>query len=158
MSPLGHVRPTWALAPPPAGVACTSTDANGTVQLLANPPKGCRWLSFSYYSSADGPGDDHTFSHCCFRLDHITFHAWDPQTSQMKAVDVAAYNYDWWGKLHAAWDPRIGQSTDCGGTCGQGQTTYTYDTQSTDPGHISTITPAGRTPGHDLQQRAQRSE
>jgi RHS repeat-associated protein len=147
ISPLGHVRPTWALAPSPAGVTCTSTDSQGNVQLLPSPPRGCRWLTFSYYPTADGPGDANTFGPCCFRLDHITFHAWDPQSNQMQAVNVAAYDYDSHGELHAAWDPRIGYqgNTDCNGPCPDLKTSYAYDTPVGNSwGHITQITPPGQ--------------
>jgi RHS repeat-associated protein len=130
-----NLQPTFALAPTPAGISCTTTAGSGDLQLISPLPKGCRALIFHYLTS--GPAKS--------SVDYIGFEAWDPSAAggsgQMIETPVAKYDYDANGRLQAEWDPRISQSSSCSGTCGDLKTTYTYDSA----GHLLTITPPGQT-------------
>lgn len=104
-------RPTQLLAPAPAGVSCTTL------------VKGCRALQVTYASTTTATGTSQAgWGDFTGRVKKISFTAWDPATSVMKTVDVAAYEYDSNGRLTAQWDPRL----DNGAT--HLWTTYTYNT------------------------------
>lgn len=86
----------------PAGVSCTTTP---------DTTPGCRSLTLTYGSVAVGTGS-------VSRLQAVAFHTYDPATSVMIAVPVAAFDYDSSGRLASSYDPRISPNL---------KTTYTYD-------------------------------
>jgi YD repeat-containing protein len=111
--------PARIIAPAPAGVDCST-------ELKADTTAGCRSLTFDYTTlTANGTSVQ--------RLAAVNLVAYDPKSGTMRAVKVAAYDYDGTGRLTAAYDPRITPNL---------KTAYTYDAA----GRLSTVTPPGLSP------------
>ncbi|MEO7259981.1 MAG: hypothetical protein ABI047_01740 [Jatrophihabitantaceae bacterium] len=109
-------RVTRILGPVPAGVNCVSPDST----------PGCRSLTLAYGPAPVGAG---TVS----RLQSVVFHTFDPATSTMAAIPVAAYDYDSTGRLADSYDPRISPNL---------TTTYAYDGN----GRLASLSPPGLAP------------
>ncbi len=119
----GMLQPTQVLAPVPGGVSCG-------VKLA----RGCRALAFVYSSKTTASGEGESeWGEYENHLKEVTFTAYDPATSTMETVAVAAYLYDKAGRLRAEWDPRISPAL---------KTIYGYDAA----GHVTALTPAGQQP------------
>jgi RHS repeat-associated protein len=123
-------EPTEALAPVPSGVSCSPT-----------LNKGCRALTFDYATSTTATGEGRTeWGDYNGRLRRVNLTAWDPAESAMKTYAIAQYAWDKKGRLRAEWNPRIEQSTDCGGTCPALKSNYGYDLEE----HLTALTPPGQ--------------
>jgi RHS repeat-associated protein len=123
----GVAQPTQEIAPPPAGVSCTSSPLT---------TRGCQSLTFTYGSSTTATGTAETnWGDYVNQLKTVNFTAWDPDlgTPAMRTVAVASYLYDNTGHLRAAWDPRVPTSL---------KFRYTYNSN----GQIATVTPPGLQP------------
>ena|GEM_PF-1215815 len=129
-------RVTRILAPVPSGVTCGA----GTSGLVA----GCQALSLTYAAATTATGTStSTWGDYQGLVSGISYTAYDPASSAMKTVQVAAYSYDNTGHLRASWDPRISPAL---------KSTYDYDSA----GRLIHITPPGRaqwTVGYDDQGR-----
>jgi RHS repeat-associated protein len=112
-------RVTQILAPVPDGVDCSTAPTTTA---------GCRTLQFSYADTTTASGE--TLGDYSGQLAGVSFTSYDPATSAMTTVQVAAYAYDADGRLRQAWDPRISPHL---------VTAYTYDTN----GRLATLTPPG---------------
>lgn len=92
------VRPRRVLGPVPAGVTCPA-------EYVSPLARGCRALDLDYAAAGTpapagaGAGDG--------RVRQIRYTAWDPVTSAIRSVPVAAYKYDATGRLHEVRDPRL---------------------------------------------------
>jgi RHS repeat-associated protein len=84
----GEMRLAKMIAPAPAGVTCTDTEATKTA--------GCRTLTFQYFSCSCGGWS---------RLESITYYNSSGNEAQKQVV--AKYEYDANYRLIAEWDPRI---------------------------------------------------
>jgi RHS repeat-associated protein len=117
----GGNRVTRILAPTPAGLPVTCTDAN------ADTTPGCRSLKLDYGTPPRTPAGTS-------RLLDVTLSI--PQTTgQTNLKTVAQYSYDTTGRLTEAWDPRISPAL---------KTTYGYVASGTNgAGRLGTVTPPG---------------
>ncbi len=117
----GGGRVTQILAPVPAGVSCGSPLTTA----------GCRTLTLTYATTTTATGTAPAqWGSYTGRLSTVGFTAYDPATSAMATIQVAAYAYDSTGMLRAAWDPRITPEL---------KTTYSYDAAN----RLTSLTPPG---------------
>jgi RHS repeat-associated protein len=128
-------RVTQILAPSAAGAVCAAP-------LTA----GCRALQFAYAPSTTAtsavPGDVQ------YQLQSVTYVSYNPATSAMVSVPVAAYSYDPTGHLLKEWDPRLSPNYLV--------TTYAYNGDPSPGPRLSSITPPGlaaTTFGYDSTHR-----
>ncbi|HEX8002584.1 MAG TPA: RHS repeat-associated core domain-containing protein [Mycobacteriales bacterium] len=112
-------RVTRMVTPQPAGVSCASYSS-----------RGCRSVAFTYAANNVTPPSSGTFGDYPNRLRKVSATMWDPTTSAMTTVDIAAYDYDSAGRLHASWDPRLSSPL---------KTVYGYDSG----GRVTSVTPPG---------------
>jgi RHS repeat-associated protein len=115
-------RVTLAMAPAPHGALSCLAD-NGTLANNGQVPAGCRALRFVYTPLTASPPAAGQFGAYPTRLAEIRFHSAETGAD---GIQVARYNYDSNGRLHAEWDPRVGTTSSCGGACAALVTTYTY--------------------------------
>ena len=114
--------------PVAAGESCSGTRS-----------AGCRVLTLKYDTKeTTAKGENPTeWGEYLGRLASVTFTA-----GTGTPITVADYAYDKQGRLRAEWDPRVLESSDCGGACSALKTTYGYDAE----GHLTSLTPAGEQP------------
>lgn len=115
----GELLLSTIVAPSPAGITCTETNASTTV--------GCRSLTF-FYEVLPVANKGKYFAS---RLMSITYHGPTSAVGPQGAWEVSRYAYDE-GTLIAQWDPRISPAL---------KETYTYEFS-----RIRTITPPGQLP------------
>ncbi len=119
----GVTRPKRAIAAPPTGVGCASSELKD----------GCRALEFTYATATtatgEGPSEWKAYKG---RLEKISFRAYNPATKAMESKPVAEYAYDTKGRLRAEWDPRLEEHPL--------KTVYGYDSE----GHVTALTPPGQ--------------
>ena len=89
--------------------------------------KGCRVMDLTYAATKTATAT--TDGDIAGQVKGATATMWDPSSSTMKTVEVAAYLYDVKGRLKSVSDPRTNLGT-----------TYTWDGEST---RIATVTPSG---------------
>jgi RHS repeat-associated protein len=131
-------RVTLAMAPTPhGGFSCLAND--GTLANNGAVPAGCRALRFVYTPLTAPPPNTGQFGAYPTRLAEIRFHSAETGAD---GIQVARYNYDSNGRLHAEWDPRVGTTSSCGGACAALVTTYTYGAD----GRVTSLKPPGETP------------
>lgn len=131
------MQPYEVISPTPHGVECGTTIGD----LKKEKDKGCRALTFKYATKTKAKGEsEKEWGEYKGRLSQVIFHAWNPSTKAMEENTVAQYSYDKQGRLRAEWDPRIENSTACGGICLALKTTYGYDAE----GHVTALTPPGQ--------------
>jgi RHS repeat-associated protein len=117
----GITRPTKVLAPPPAGVSCSS-------ELV----KGCRELTFNYAETTTAKGEGfEEWGDYKGRLTRVYLHAWNREKGEMTTTTVAQYAYDAKGRLRAEWNPQVSPAL---------KTTYGYDAE----GHVTALTAPGQ--------------
>jgi RHS repeat-associated protein len=116
----GVTRPTKMLAPPPAGVSCST-------ELV----KGCRELTFNYAETTTATGEGTgEWGDYKGRLTRVYLHTWNPKAGskgEMTTTTVVQYAYDAKGRLRAEWNPQISPML---------KTVYGYDSE----GHVTAIT------------------
>jgi len=118
----GITEPTQALAPPPAGVSCTTL------------VRGCRALTFNYAATTTATGEAPSeWGDYTGHITRVYLTAYNPTAKEMQTTTVAQYSYDKQGRLRAEWDPRISPAL---------KTTYGYDAE----GHVTAVSPAGQQP------------
>jgi RHS repeat-associated protein len=116
----GELLLSTIVAPSPAGITCTETNASTTV--------GCRSLTF-FYEVLPVANEGKYFAS---RLMSITYHGPSSAGGPQGAWEVSRYAYDPNGNLVAQWDPRISPAL---------KEVYTYEGSK-----VRTITPPGQLP------------
>jgi RHS repeat-associated protein len=125
----GATRPTYALAPEPAGLSFSCASKLEKSEKLE---KGCRALEFKYASTTTATGESKSkWGEYKGRLKEVLFIAYNPSSKAMAEPAVAEYTYDSQGRLRGEWDPQISPTL---------ITTYGYDAE----GHVVAFTPPGQ--------------
>ncbi len=127
----GEIRPTYALAPEPAGLGFSCMTKLEKSEKLE---KGCRALAFKYSSTTAATGESRSeWNDYKARLKEVLLVAYNPATKAMAEIPVAQYAYDGKGRLRAEWNPQVSPAL---------KTTYGYDAE----GHVTAVSAAGQQP------------